>query len=60
MKEVKFAGANFFCWQTLDVFVCSSTTIDCMDKWKLQLNSACLKGTEIPFQGILTVDGDGL
>jgi hypothetical protein len=30
-----------------------------MDKWRPQLDSACLKGAEIPFQGVLIVGGDG-
>ena len=31
-----------------------------MDKWRVQQESAHQKGPEIPFDGILTLVGDGL
>jgi hypothetical protein len=50
------------CWEDLASFQCfaySSTAMSLGDKWTLPFNSACLKGTETTFLGVLIVDGDG-
>ena len=43
-----------------NVLTCRATTSDSMAKWRFQLDSACPKGAEIPFQGLLIVCVDGL
>ena len=57
---VKFVGGYIFSGGTWSVFACSVSTSSLIDKRSRRLDSACLKGIEIPFQGLLTVGGNGL
>ena len=43
-----------------NVFACSARTTSPMDQRRPQLDSACSKGAETTFQGVLTVGGDGV
>jgi len=49
--------ADFFSGGILNDFACSSTTKGQRTKQRLPLDSACLKGTEILFHGILILVG---
>ena len=43
-----------------NVLACRATTSDSMARWRLQLDSASLRGAEIPFHSLLTVCVDGI
>ena len=43
-----------------NVFACSARTSSPMDKRRPQIDSACSKGAETTFQGVLIVGGDGV
>jgi len=60
LREVKFFRKDFFTCRIWNVFACRSITMSLSKKWRQPLDSACLKSVEIPFQGFLTVDVDGL
>ena len=52
--------AEFLLLATLQRFAYSSTTISVANKWRLPFDSACSKGAETTFQGVLTLGGDGV
>ena len=52
--------ANFFLLASFQRFAYSSTTISLANKWRSPFDSACLKGAETTFHGVLTVGGDGI
>ena len=43
-----------------NVFACNARTSSPMDKWRPQIDSACSKGAETTFQGVLILGGDGV
>ena len=55
------------CWQweeflasgILNTFGCSARTSSSIDKRRTRIDSACSKGAETIFLGVLIVDGDG-
>jgi hypothetical protein len=59
LKGVKFDGAGFLAGGIWNVFACSFTTIQAMDKWRLQLDSAHQIGLETILRNFLIVDVDG-
>src|SRR5271154_1677331 len=48
-------GRNFSPSEIGDVLASLATTSRAMDKWMLQLDSACLKGPETTLEGVLIV-----
>ena len=52
--------AELFLLASFQRFAYSSTTMSLANKWSLPFDSACLKGAETTFQGVLTVGGDGV
>ena len=52
--------SNFENRKIRDVLACGATTSNSMAKQTLQLDSVCLKGAEMVFQGLLNVGGNGL
>ena len=55
--EGRRQNAENIYWRNLNVFAYSSTTKSRSNKRSLPFDSACLKGAEIPFHGILIVVG---
>ena len=49
--------AELFAGGILNVFACSSTAKGQRNKWRLPFDSACLKGAEILFHGVLILVG---
>ena len=59
-RGVKFVGRNFSYWRSFQCFTSSSTAISLANKRRLPFDSACSKGVETTFQGVLTVASDGV
>ena len=59
LERVKFDEMRFLAGRIWNIFAYSFTIIQAIDKWGLQVDSTHRIDIQIPFQDVLTVDGDG-
>ena len=57
--EVCWLWEEFLASGILNAFGCSATTSSSIDKRRTRIDSACSKGADTTFLGVLIVDGDG-
>ena len=57
--EVCWQWEEFLASGILNAFGCSASTSGPIDKRRTRIDSACSKGAETIFLGVLIVDGDG-
>ena len=59
IEEGEVCWGEFLALGILNAFGCSARTSVLIDKQRTRIDSACMKGAETAFLGILIVGGDG-